>query len=265
MDILFLQILIAVALVSAVSFIGILALTKRRAVLERALLPLVSFAAGALLATALLDLLPEALEGAEASGLAASALFPFVLAGIVLFFALERLLHWHHHHSLEHAAERMEEHASGRGLKALPWLNVVGDFVHNALDGVAIAAAFLVDPALGIATTIAVIAHEIPQEVGDFSLLLYSGWSVRKALSFNFLSALGAVVGAVIAYLTAGAVEASTPLLAAFAAGALLYIATADLVPELHKEQRLGRSLIQLALFLLGIALLALVGAAFAH
>ena len=247
MDILFLQILIAVALVSAVSFIGILALTKRRAVLERALLPLVSFAAGALLATALLDLLPEALEGAEASGLAASALFPFVLAGIVLFFALERLLHWHHHHSLEHAAERMEEHASGRGLKALPWLNVVGDFVHNALDGVAIAAAFLVDPALGIATTIAVIAHEIPQEVGDFSLLLYSGWS------------------AVIAYLTAGAVEASTPLLAAFAAGALLYIATADLVPELHKEQRLGRSLIQLALFLLGIALLALVGAAFAH
>ncbi len=263
MDLLLLQILIAVALVSVISFIGILGLTQRRAVLERALLPLVSFAAGALLATALLDLLPEAVEGAAAAGLPAAGLFPWVLGGVVLFFALERLLHWHHHHSLEHAAEHTEHHHPARELKALPWLNVVGDFVHNALDGVAIAAAFLVDPALGIATTIAVIAHEIPQEVGDFSLLLYSGWSVRKALSFNFLSALGAVVGAILAYVAASSIESSIPLLAAFAAGALLYIATADLVPELHKEQHLGRSLAQLGLFLLGIAVLAAVGALF--
>lgn len=254
----FLQALAAVLLVSAVSFIGILGLSKK-GLIQRALLPLVSFAAGALLATALLDLLPEALEGAEAMGLEAHALFPWVLGGVVSFFALERLLHWHHHHSLEHVAEHEEHHHTQRAMKALPWLNTIGDFIHNALDGLAIAASFLIDPALGIATTVAVIAHEIPQEVSDFSLLLFSGWTARKALALNFLSALGAVLGALAAFSFGSATQA-VPLLAAFAGGALLYIATADLVPELHKEQRLGRSVVQLALFLAGIAIIAAVG-----
>ena len=251
MDLLFLQILVSVFLVSAVSFVGILGLA-RKGLIHRLMLPLVSFAAGALLATGLLDLLPEALADAQSIGITSQTLFTAVLAGILVFFAIERLLHWHHHHT------------GRKDVHAFNWLNIIGDGVHNFLDGVAIAAAFLTSPGLGVATTIAVIAHEIPQEIGDFSLLLYGGWSIGKALTWNFLSALTAVAGAVVAYAASSALSGSIPLLGGFAAGCLIYIAAADLVPELHKEENFRKSLLQIILFLVGIWAIASVVGLFA-
>jgi zinc and cadmium transporter len=260
-------ILLSVILVSLVSLVGVLALVLRPVLLNNILFILVSFAAGAMLGAAFLDLIPEAIEHAAESGHAGD-IFGYVLLGIVVFFVLETFLYWYHCHG-----GKCERHthatAHGKGHKhaKLPvtYLNLIGDGVHNFLDGVIIATSYLVSIPLGIVTTLAVVFHEIPQEIGDFGILIYGGFSRMQALTYNFFSALTAVAGAVIAYYFAATVEHFTEWLVPFAAGGFIYIATVDLLPELHQTQNFKRAATQLAVFLLGIGVIWTLTKVFAH
>lgn len=244
----FLWILLAVIIVSLISFIGALVLfyqTKTRT--QQHIFFFVAFAAGALLGAAFLDLLPEAVE------YGGNDVFLFALFGIIIFFILEKFVFWHHHHATE-----KEEHA-------FTYLNLIGDGLHNFIDGVIIAASFLVNIPLGIVTTIAIIFHEIPQELGDFSILVYGGFSRVKALTLNFLTALTAVLGAVLTYFYSTTLENSLPFLLSFAAGSFIYIASTDLIPELQKETNIKKSLNQFLAFLVGILVIYIVGLYFQH
>ena len=243
------QIIISVLIVSLVSVLGILIFFREKT-LNKILFFLVSFAAGTLLGAAFLDLLPEALKNGFKESVPV-----FILVGILSFFILEKFLYWHHHHT-EHEHEEVH---------SFTYLNMIGDAIHNFLDGAVIAISFMNSTALGIVTTIAIIAHEIPQEIADFSILIYGGFSRAKALVYNFLTALTAVIGALAAYFYSGAIRDSTILLTSFAAGGFVYIASTDLIPEIHKEKDFKKSLVQLVLLALGIFLIWVVGELFQH
>lgn len=235
---------LAVGAVSLVSLIGITTLSLKQDFLKRALFLLISLAAGALLGDAFIHLLPEAFEEAG-NPLAVSLL---VLAGILTFFVLEKFLHWHHSHGEdEFSAEHARIHPVGH-------LVLVSDGVHNLVDGLAIGAAFLVSPEVGVATTIAIALHEIPQEIGDFGLLIHAGFSRTKALLLNFASALTAFLGLGLAFWLSSLGESLAPLIAAFAAGNFIYIALADLVPELQKTKGGGRSVLQFVVIVIGLS-----------
>lgn len=211
----------------------------------------VSFALGALLSAAFLDLLPHAVEHAGAER--AETLFATVLAGILVFFLLEKLLLWRHCHTSDCEAYRdMDEHFH----QPAGTLIVIGDGIHNFVDGVLIAAAFLVDVQLGIVTSLAVAAHEIPQEVGDFAILLQSGYSKAKALFYNLLSSLGTVAGGILAYFGLGRVHDALPYFLALAAASFIYVAVADLIPTLHKKTHPEAVVQQMGLILAGILLI---------
>lgn len=212
---------------------------------------LVSYAIGALLGAAFLEIIPHALEdGNDPHRMAA-----VILGGILFFFVLEKLVLWRHCHS-DHceAHDPHPEHDHGRaGL-----LIVVGDTFHNFVDGVLIAAAFLQSTELGIVTALAIIAHEIPQEVGDYVILLHSGYSRAKALAYNLLSSLATLVGALLAYFALSELKEWVPTLLGFAAASMIYVAVADLIPGLHKRAELKATLQQVLLIGLGIASIAL-------
>lgn len=205
---------------------------------------MVSFAVGAMLGAALLHLLPEALSQADSI----EALFATLLAGMLAFFLLEKAALWRHRH--EPPGHAPQHRASV--------LIVIGDGLHNFVDGVLIAAAFLTDTGLGVATTAAIVAHEIPQEVGDFMVLLNGGYSRRKALLLNTASSLTAVVGGIAGYLALGDAKSAVPYVLTLAAASFIYIAAADLIPQLHRHNDARSALWQFALILLGIALIAL-------
>lgn len=235
--------LVAVLAVSLVSFIGILALSVDAKRLNRWLLLLVSFSAGALFGDAFLHLLPEAVE--HAGGFSVS-LGLSVLAGIVLFFAIEKLIRWQHCH-----------HAIGEGHQhPFAWMNLIGDGVHNLIDGLLIGASFLAGMPVGIATTIAVLLHEIPQEIGDFGVLVHGGFSRARAMALNFGSALLAVLGLGIALWLGSTAETFAALLVPFAAGGFIYIAGSDLIPELHHHESVRKSAMQIVVFLAGIGVM---------
>jgi len=230
--------LASVAAVSLISLIGVLSLPLGMRRLHGLLVLLVAFASGAMLSASFLDLIPEAYGeiGGEA--------LRWVLAGIILFFFIEKFIHWHH--------------CGKEECKVRPaaYLNLVGDGVHNFVDGVIIAAAYLTSVKLGLVTTAAIALHEIPQEFGDFSILLHSGMKTRKALAYNFISALAAVVGAVLGYRFLGGIGTWIPAAVAAAAGGFIYIATADLMPELHKDMNPRSMVSQSAALLLGVLVL---------
>ncbi len=213
---------------------------------ERAIPHLVSFAIGALLGAAFLALLPHALS--STAGIDFHRLGMAVLLGLLGFFLLEKLVLWRHCH-----AHDCEVHTTAHGHAATGTLVLVGDGIHNLVDGVLIAAAFLQDPHLGIVTSLAVAAHEIPQEVGDFSLLLASGFSRGRALFFNVLASLTTVIGAVVAYYALEGVLDWLPYILAIAASSFIYIAVADLIPGLHKRLELRATLEQILLIGLGV------------
>jgi zinc and cadmium transporter len=218
-----------------VSLVGAVTLVLKKETLNKLLMVLVAFSTGALLGGAFFHLMPEALEAMKPP-----VAFGYLLAGFILFFLIEKLLHWHHCH---------EEHCE---VHAFTYLILFGDGIHNFIDGLVIAASFLVGIRFGIVTTLLILGHELPQELGDFGVLLHGGFSARKALAFNFLSQMTAVAGGVAGFLISGA-AGFTSLLLPFAAGGFVYIAASDLVPELHKEKRLGKSMLYFAFFLIGI------------
>jgi len=233
--------LASVLIVSLISLIGVFTLSFKIEKLKQFLIYTVSFSAGALFGDAFIHLLPEAVE------VAGFTLFTSlsVLGGIVFFFLVEKVIHWRHCHM-----PITEGH-----VHPLSMMTLLGDAVHNFLDGIIIGASYLASIPVGIATTIAVVLHEIPQEIADFGVLLHGGFSKGKALFFNFLTALTAIVGAVLVLSLSG-VANITAFFIPFSAGGFIYIAGADFIPELHKEVALKKSFIQFVMFLLGIAVM---------
>ncbi|REE91827.1 zinc and cadmium transporter [Cupriavidus plantarum] len=237
------------ALISGVGSIfgaALLSLTVASRVVER----MVSFSVGVLLATALLHSLPEAFE----SGADPRALFGTLLAGLLGFFLLEKLSllrHSHHHegdgHHHHHGHDREEAGRSGMTI-------LVGDTFHNFADGIVIAAAFLADPHIGIVTALAIAAHEIPQEVGDFIVLLNAGFSKARAFAFNLLSSLAAVIGGIVGYFLLDQLQAWIPYVLVIASSSFVYIAVSDLMPQMQRRPRWRESVIQVVLVAAGIA-----------
>lgn len=208
---------------------------------------LASFAAGVLLGSAFFDLLPEAVHEAEETGI---DVFLWTLAGIIIFFLIERFIHWFHHHEEYHDHEH---HGDQHEKQSTVPLIIIGDTVHNFIDGVVIAATFMISIPLGISTTLAVMAHEIPQEVGDFGLLMHKGLKRSKIIWVNILSAGAAFAGALLIYFLGDSLEAYMPVFLALTAGFFIYIATSDLIPEIHHERRRGFALMESGLLILGI------------
>jgi zinc and cadmium transporter len=239
-------ILASVTAVSFIAFIGVIFIGLKEDKLKRLTTILVGFASGTLLGGAFLHLLPESLTPENDQ----MTVLWYVIVGIVSFFALEKFLYWRHCHEKECPTH------------TFVYLNLVGDGIHNFIDGMVIAATFMIGFELGLATTLAVIFHEVPQEIGDFGVLVYGGLNKKKALIYNFISAVTAILGALATYFLAylRSIEA---LLVPFAAGGFIYIAATDLMPELHKKSHAGESIVQLFVILLGIGLMAFLKIAF--
>lgn len=220
---------------------------------------LISYAVGALLGAVFLDILPHAFEMSGSAEKTAAT----ILGGILLFFVLEKLVLWRHCHEEECEAHEaaVTTHDHGRSGMML----MIGDSFHNFVDGILIAAAFLTDVSLGLVTAIAIIAHEIPQEVGDFLVLLHSGYSKRAALAFNAFSSLAMLVGGVLAYFALQKLQNAVPTLLALAAASMLYVAVADLIPGLHRRPQIQASIEQVALICAGIGTIWGVGALLHH
>lgn len=224
------------------SLIGAATLALSKKTLNRILLYLVSFSAGALLADALLHMLPEA---AETLGFNTQMAL-YILIGIVFSFVIEKFIQWRHCH-----LGNSHEHPH-----PFVYMNLIGDAVHNFIDGLIIMGSYVVSIPVGIATTLAVIFHEIPQEIGDFGVLLHGGFTKKKAILFNFFTAGTAIIGGIVGYFLTNAILNFTTLLLPIAAGHFIYIAGTDLLPELHKEVRAEKSVLQLVSILLGIAVM---------
>jgi zinc and cadmium transporter len=243
MTIVWLYSLASVAVVSLISLVGVLTLLLNEESSKKALLYFVSFSAGGLFGDTFIHLIPEA-AGQNGFGINVSG---FILSGIIVSFIIEKLLQWRHCH-----IPTSEDHPH-----SFAYMNLIGDAVHNFIDGLIIGGSYLVNIPLGIATTIAVTLHEIPQEIGDFGVLLYGGFSKPRAVLFNFSTALSAVLGAIVALSLGSLVQDFTPFIVPFAAGNFIYIAGSDLIPELRiEEPKLAKSMLQLAAFIFGVLVL---------
>jgi len=236
---LWLYTILSVIIVSLISLIGIFTISLSEKRLKKVLLFFVSFAAGALFGDAFIHLLPKVVEE---FGFSLTVSLSF-LAGVLVFFVLEKYIHWRHCH-----VPTSKDHPH-----PLAVMNLIGDALHNLLDGIIIAGSYLANVGLGIATTIAVLFHEIPQEIGDFGVLLHAGMKRKKALFMNFLTALTSLLGVFLVFILGGLIDNLTTYLLPFTAGGFIYIAGSDLIPELKKETRPGKSLLQLLSIILGI------------
>lgn len=225
-------------LMAAVAMIGGVTTVLPPAVLERTLLPLVSLAAGTLLGGAFFHMIPEASGAVPALGAAV-----WVVAGFLVFLGVEQFLHWHHDHS-----------GRGDGPTPMTYLVLVGDALHNFLGGLGIASTFLVDHRAGLVAWVGAVAHEIPQELGDFAILVHGGWSRGQALLWNLVSALSFPLGALVAYALSRQLDVAG--LALFGAGNFIYIAASDLIPEIKRPSTLSQAAMHFALFVLGLALM---------
>lgn len=226
-------------LMSAIALVGSLTLLLQPATLNRFIKPLVAFAAGSLLGGAFFHMLPAAAAETPELGL----VFLWVMIGFGVFFALEQFLHWHHCHR-----------ASAECKKPLTYLILLGDGLHNFLGGMGVASVFLIDVRLGMTAWLAAAAHEVPQELGDFGVLIHGGWSRGRALFFNFISGLTFLLGAMITYVASNAIDVA--FLVPFAAGNFIYIGASDLVPEVNKHDTLAANVVHFLAFAAGVALL---------
>jgi zinc and cadmium transporter len=239
-------ILASTTFISLLSFAGILALFLRQKLLNKILLVLVAFSAGSLLGGAFLHLIPEALEKTKDN----FNIFLYLILGFVLFFILEQFIHWHGHPC---------EECQGKQVKPFSYLVLIGDGVHNFIDGLIVAGSFLVSFEAGLITVLVVALHEIPQEIGDFGVLVYGGIDKIKALFFNFFSAVTVIFGGVVGFLIAEITHNSMFFLLPFAAGGFIYIAASDLIPEIKHRESLIKSIIHFIMFLTGIGLMMLI------
>ena len=245
MTILF-YILISTFLISLIAFIGALTLFLKEELLDKILLVLVSFSAGALIGGAFLHLLPEAI--AKVSPDETLTLFLYLILGFCIFFILEQFIRWHHHHAMSHPE-----------IMPFSYLILISDAIHNFIDGLIIAASFVIAFPVGLVTTLAVALHEIPQEIGDYAVLVYGGFKRVKALFLNFLSAITVILGGITGFLLSEKMGNSIVFLLPFAAGNFIYIASSDLIPEIKHKVSLKKSLIHFSVFLLGILLMLLI------
>ncbi|MEE8566066.1 MAG: ZIP family metal transporter [Candidatus Thermoplasmatota archaeon] len=229
-------ILISTIMITFIAFIGIFTLSINENILKKIVLVLVSLSAGALMGGAFLHLIPESIEVASGSNI-----FIIVLIGFIIFFIIEKILHWRHCHD-----GKCDVHT-------FHYMNLIGDSIHNFIDGLIIAAGFMVSIPLGFTTTIAIVAHEIPQEIGDFGVLIYGGFEKKKALILNFLVAFTIVIGGFVGYLLSNIIENYVYILLSFAAGGFIYIAATDLIPEIKKEVDIRKSTFTMLIFILGI------------
>lgn len=234
----FLFILLATFINGFVGLIGVLTLWMKDKSLTKILFILVAFSAGALLSGAFFHLIAESLESMETI-----TVFSYLLTGFIAFFLIERVLHWRHCHE-----GKCDVHP-------FTHLILIGDGIHNFIDGLVIAASFMVSIPFGFLTTLMIILHEIPQELGDFGVLVYGGFEKVRALWFNFLTQLTCVIGGIVGFFFLYTPESVTFLLP-FAAGGFIYIASSDLIPELHKEEDLKKSMISFVFFVIGIVFL---------
>ncbi len=230
----------SVVLISVMSFAGAITFLLRASRVKSLLYILVALSAGGMMGGAFFHLLPEAL-----SEIAPLSVFIIVLLGFSLFFLIERLILWHHCHD-----GVCEVHP-------FTYLNLIGDGVHNFIDGFVIATTYYINIEVGIVTTLAIVMHEIPQELGDFGVLVYGGFKPSRALFMNFMTALTAVAGVITGYFTAGMLQGTLGYILPFAAGNFIYIAGSDLVPELHKEPKLSKAMLAFAVFVGGLILMA--------
>lgn len=235
----FLWIIISTLFISLISFVGIFTLALKEQLLQKIVMLLVSLSAGVLMGGAFLHLLPESAELGE--NLDA---FLFVLVGFILFFLIEKVLHWRHCHKGECKVH------------TFTYMNLIGDSIHNFIDGLIMATSFVISIPLGMTTTLAIALHEIPQEIGDFGVLLYGGFEKRKALVLNFLTALTAIAGGIIGFLITTMVENVKLFILPFAAGGFIYIAATDLIPEIRRETSLKKSMVYCGIFILGIIIM---------
>jgi len=235
-------IILATFLITLCVWIGVLFIFLKKNILDQILIFLVSLSAGALMGGAFLHLLPEALEEIEVN-----LLFEVFLFSFIIFFLIEKIFHWRHCHKTDCAV-----HTFG-------YMNLVGDSIHNFIDGLVIASVIMIDFKLGIATTIAVAVHEIPQEIGDYGVLVFSGFTRKTALIVNYLVALTVVLGGIFGYFLFSSLENFLPYLMPFAAGGFVYIAASDLMPEIRKEANLKKSIISFLVFIFGIFIMYLV------
>ena len=228
--------LISVLVVSLISLVGVFTLSLKEEKIKKYVGVFISLAVGALLGDAFIHIIPEAFEtSAHLAGI-------LIIAGILIFFILEKFLHWHHHED----DKETHTHPVGK-------LVLFSDGIHNLIDGIIIGASFLVSIPIGIATTIAVILHEIPQEIGDFAVLIHSGFTKKRALWLNFLSALMAIIGVIISFILGTSAESFVSYFLPIAAGGFIYIAVADLIPELQKNKKLKQSILQIIIVIIGI------------
>ena len=235
-------IFVTTLLISLVAFVGALALFLREKFLNKILLIFVAFSAGALIGGAFLHLIPEAIHEIGVDEISIFTTFSYLLVGFCTFFFLEQIISWHHHHATKHP-------------KVMPfsYLTLVSDGVHNFIDGLVIAASFMVNFQIGITTTLAIALHEIPQEIGDFGVLVYGGFNRIKALYLNYISAITVTVGGVVGFLLHGWIGESIALLLPFAAGNFIYIASTDLIPEIRFKQSIVKSITRFVVFLVGV------------
>jgi zinc and cadmium transporter len=257
--------------IGLLSLIGLFMISMKEKTLDSILFILIAFATGTILATALFDLIPESIHhldelNAGGADLALSLVFTFIIIGFIIFFIIERFIYWFH----GHAHEKEDKYVcyeglsgdsdlaitGGRKIKSFAFLNLIGDGLHNFLDGIIIMVAFLSGTRNGIVITLAVLFHELPQEIGDFGILVYGGFSKKRALLFNFLSAMVALLGGLIAFILSSPVEIFNLFFLAFSGGGFLYIACAELMPELAKEKDLKKSITQALIFLSGIIMI---------
>ena len=230
---------LGVITVSLVSLVGVFALSVKEELLKKYIFIFISLAVGALLGDAFIHLIPESFESSVESTLASI----LIIIGILIFFILEKFLHWHHHGE---DTDSMHIHPLGK-------LILFSDGVHNFIDGIIIGVSFIVSVPVGVATTLAVILHEIPQEIGDFAVLLHSGYTKSRALWLNFMSALCAVLGLLVAFLLGEIGRVFTTWILPVAAGGFIYVAVADLIPELQKTKETKHSILQILAVITGV------------
>jgi len=257
----FFWIIFSTLLISLIAFVGAFAFYIKEKILNKILLFLVSFSAGVLMGGAFLHLIPEAIGEAGGDEETILNIFLYVIFGFCVFFALEQLIKWHHHHSIHHPGikPRSDKNSNSSKIKPFSYLILISDGVHNFIDGLIIAGSFIAGPQVGFITAISVALHEIPQEIGDFGVLLCGGFKKKKALFLNFISATTIVLGGIVGFFVSGVLGEGALFLLPFAAGNFIYIAASDLVPEIKERDNSKKSAIYLLMFLLGIGLMFLI------